>query len=190
MSIGIVIVDGPDGVGKTTLINHIKKNNPNSYYMHLRVHKDMKLWHTATARLAQKKRKEGKLVLLDRHWPSEQCYSYIYRSGPAYNPKLIYEQLKNNGTLYVWCIPEDTERVKENHRINRERRHEEYPDIDDVVDYYYQHWFSKPKRSNFLSDLSPLRERINFIRYDLFKDGHKLDEFTNKIMERLMVLQI
>ena len=25
MSIGIIIFDGPDGVGKTTLINHIKK---------------------------------------------------------------------------------------------------------------------------------------------------------------------
>ena len=43
MAIGIIIFDGPDGVGKTTLINHIKKANPNAYYMHLRVHKNMKL---------------------------------------------------------------------------------------------------------------------------------------------------
>ena len=137
MSIGIIIFDGPDGVGKTTLINHIKKANPNAYYMHLRVHKNMKLWHLATARLASRKKAEGKLVLLDRHWPSEQCYSYIYRSGPSYNPKKIYEFLRNRGALYVWCIPEDTQRVKDNHKINRENRHEEYHDIDKVVDYYY-----------------------------------------------------
>ena len=31
MSIGIIIFDGPDGVGKTTLINHIKKMYNNSY---------------------------------------------------------------------------------------------------------------------------------------------------------------
>ena len=190
MSIGIIIFDGPDGVGKTTLINHIKKMYNNSYYMHLRVHKNMKLWHTASARLAIKKRLEGKLVLLDRHWPSEQCYSYIYRSGPSYNPKEIYQTLQNQGTLYVWCIPEDTQKVKENHRINRVKRHEEYFDIDSVVNYYYQHWFGKPKRTNFLSDLSPLRERENFIRYDMFKDGHKLDEFTDKIIERSMMLQV
>jgi len=104
MSIGIIIFDGPDGVGKTTLINHIKKANPNAYYMHLRVHKNMKLWHTATARLASKKRLEGKLVLLDRHWPSEQCYSYIYRSGPSYNPKKIYEKLKKNILILIICI--------------------------------------------------------------------------------------
>ena len=63
-------------------------------------------------------------------------------------------------------------------------------DIDKVVDYYYYHWFGKPKRSNFLSDLSPLKERNDFIRYDMFKDGHKLDEFSNKIIERSMILQI
>ena len=114
----------------------------------------------------------------------------INRLVSGYNPKKIYETLHNQGALYVWCIPEDTQRVKDNHKINREKRHEEYHDIDNVVDYYYQHWFGKPKRSNFLSDLSPLRERNNFIRYDMFKDGHKLNEFSDKIIERSMVLQV
>ena len=59
-----------------------------------------------------------------------------------------------------------------------------------MVNYYYQHWFGKPKRSNFLSSISPLRERDNFVRYDMFKDGHKLDEFTDKIIERSMMLQV
>ena len=78
----ILIVEGPDGVGKTTLINHIKKKNKNSFYMHLRVHKNMKLWHTASVRLAIKKQMQNRLVLIDRHWPSEQCYSYIRSNGP------------------------------------------------------------------------------------------------------------
>ena len=38
----ILIVEGPDGVGKTTLINYIKERHKNSFYMHLRVHKNMK----------------------------------------------------------------------------------------------------------------------------------------------------
>ena len=186
----ILIVEGPDGVGKTTLINKIKEKFKNNFYMHLRVHKNMKLWHTATTRLAIRKHLEGRLVLVDRHWPSEQCYSYIRSDGPSYDPSHLYKKLKERGAKYIWCIPEDTQRVKDNHRINREKRHEEYYDIDNVVDYYYYHWFSKPKRANFLSEISPLRERDNFIRYDMFKDGHKLDEFSNKIIERSMVLQI
>ena len=32
----ILIFEGPDGVGKTTLINYIKRHK-NSFYMHLRV---------------------------------------------------------------------------------------------------------------------------------------------------------
>ena len=34
MAIGIIIFDGPDGVGKTTLHHPIKKANPHAYYMH------------------------------------------------------------------------------------------------------------------------------------------------------------
>ena len=67
----IVILEGPDGVGKTTLANQFKEiKEKKVFYMHLRVHKNMKLWHSASARLAFKKHKENKLVLLDRHWPS------------------------------------------------------------------------------------------------------------------------
>src|SRR6056300_1129132 len=103
----IIIFEGPDGVGKTTLVNHIKNKYKNSYYMHLRVNKNMKLWHTASMRLAIKKKNQGKLVLLDRHWPSEQCYSYIYRDGPSYDAKFIYDKLKLQGALYLWSSPDN-----------------------------------------------------------------------------------
>jgi GTPase SAR1 family protein len=129
----ILIFEGPDGVGKTTLINHIKKKFKNSYYMHLRVHKNMKLWHTASARLAIRKQLEGKLVLIDRHWPSE------------------------------------------------------YDNIDSVIDDYYFSWFGKCKRNVFIKNLSPLRERKDFIRYDMFKDGYKLDQFTDRIFNAIHV---
>ena len=177
----ILIFEGPDGVGKTTLINYIKQKHKNSFYMHLRVHKNMELWHTETVRLAIKKQMQNKLVLIDRHWPSEQFYSYIRNSGPSYNPKKLYYILKSRGAKYIWCVPEDIARVKENHRINKELRHEEYDNIDSVIDDYYFSWFGKPKRQVFLRNLSPLRDKKDFVRYDMFKDGHKLDEFTSKI---------
>ena len=183
----ILIFEGPDGVGKTTLINHIKKKFKNSYYMHLRVHKNMKLWHTASARLAIRKQLEGKLVLIDRHWPSEQFYSYIRSNGPSYNPGFLYNRLKERGAQYIWCIPEDTARVKENHRLNKTLRHEEYDNIDSVIDDYYFSWFGKCKRNVFIKNLSPLRERKDFIRYDMFKDGYKLDQFTDRIFNAIHV---
>jgi hypothetical protein len=135
----ILIFEGPDGVGKTTL----------------------------------------------RHWPSEQFYSYIRSNGPSYNPGFLYNRLKERNAKYIWCIPEDTARVKENHRLNKTLRHEEYDNIDSVIDDYYFSWFGKCKRNVFIKNLSPLRERKDFIRYDLFKDGYKLDEFTDKVLNAI-----
>jgi thymidylate kinase len=184
----IIIFEGPDGVGKTTLINHFRKEFKNSYYMHLRVHKDMKLWHTASMRLAIKKKNKGKLVLIDRHWPSEQCYSYIYRDGPSYDARFIYDKLKTEGTLYVWCSPENTDKVKANHRINREEREEEYYDIDKVVELYDNYWHGFEDRENVLWELSPLKLRNDFIRYDMLKEGDNLEKVTDKIMDRSFTL--
>lgn len=186
----IIIFEGPDGVGKTTLIKYIKENYENTYYMHLRVHKNMKLWHTASARHAIRMKNKGKLVLIDRHWPSEQCYSYIYRNGPSYNAEPVYKMLRTERPLYVWCCPEDITRVKENHRENKKIRHEEYDNIDEVVNLYYYHWFGKPNRKSFLTKMSPLKERDEFLRYDMFKDGHKLNEVSERIIERSVAIAL
>jgi len=180
----IIILEGPDGVGKTTLSNEIKKiYGKEVFYMHLRVHNDMKLWHTASARLAVKKQAEDKIVLLDRHWPSEQCYSYIFREGPSYDPTELYYDLKELGTKYVWCLPSDVKKVKENHISNRKIRHEEYYDIEKVIDLYYAHWYGvKTKNSNFLSSLAPLMNRPDFIRYDMFTHGKDMKKWINEIL--------
>ena len=180
----IVILEGPDGVGKTTLANQFKEiREKKVFYMHLRVHKNMKLWHSASARLAFKKHKENRLVLLDRHWPSEQCYSYIFRERPSYDPTDIYYYLKQLDTQYIWCLPSDLKQVKENHIANRKIRHEEYYDIEKVIDLYYAHWYGvKTKNSNFLSSLAPLMNRPDFIRYDMFTHGKDMKKWINEIL--------
>ena len=193
----IVIFEGPDGVGKTTLIKYIKEQyGKDAYYMHLRVHKDMKLWHTASARLAISKKQDGKLVLLDRHWPSEQFYSHIYREGPSYDPEEIYRRLKLEGALYVWCLPSDIEQVKQNHRINREKRKEAYYDIDKVIQMYNDYWNYPTSnlinfhQNNLMDTLAPLKKRPDFIRYDMFKEGHDLNAVTERIIDKCFQMNL
>ena len=91
-------------------------------------------------------------------------------------------RLKDRKAKYIWCIPEDKTQVKENHRINRTKREEEYWDIDKVIDGYYHAWYSKLDINNFIGALSPLNEREDFVRYDFYKDGHKMDAFIDKVI--------
>ena len=177
----IYILEGPDGVGKTTLAKKIKDiEGKKVFYMHLRVHKNMRLWHTASARLAIKKHKEDRLVIIDRHWPSEQCYSYIFRRGPSYDPIDIYHWLKKAGTKYIWCLPSKIDQIRENHINNRQIRHEEYYNIDKVIDLYFNHWFGlKTKYCNFLASLAPLYRRPDFIRYDMLTHGKDIKKWIS-----------
>ena len=176
----IYILEGPDGVGKTTLAKKIKEiEGKKVFYMHLRVHKNMRLWHTASARLAIKKHKEGRLDIIDRHWPSEQCYSYIFRRGPSYDPIDIYHWLKKAGTKYIWCLPSKLDQIRENHINNRQIRHEEYYNIDKVIDLYFNHWFGlKTKNCSFLASLAPLYRRPDFVRYDMSKYKNNIEEWV------------
>jgi len=179
---GILIVEGPDGAGKTTLINKLRDHWLfKTRYMHLRVHKKMQTWHCATARRAIRL-SEKYLVILDRHWPSEQIYSYERSSGPSYDPTNIFNELKKHNAYYIWAVPKDYKKLIEEHKIRREERHEEYYDISNVVERYNDYWhgtYNGP--DNFLKTIQPLKDRNDFIRYDRFEDEYILDKIINKL---------
>jgi len=185
---GIIIVEGADCTGKTTLTNLLRKKFK-ARYMHLRIHKRMEIWHRATVRRAIRLAKD-ELVVIDRHWPSEEVYSYERADGPEYNPTKLYKKLKKANTLYVWCAPEDSDRVIKVHRKKKEERHEEYSDISRIVDRYKRSWYGlNYEHDNFLKSLGELRWRKNFIRYDVFKEGHKIDDKAYDIINRLRYLR-
>ena len=147
---GIIIVEGADCTGKTTLTQLFRKKFK-ARYMHLRIHKKMEVWHTATVRRAIRKKAN---------------------------------------TLYVWCAPEDSAKVIRTHRKKKEERHEEYSDITRIVDRYKRSWYGlNYEHNNFLKSLGELRWRKNFIRYDVFKEGHKLDDKAYDVINRLRYLR-
>ena len=48
----------------------------------------------------------------------------------------------------------------------------EYYNIEKVIDLYYAHWYGiTTGKPDFLGYLSPLRNRPDFMRYDMFTHG-------------------
>jgi hypothetical protein len=56
---------------------------------------------------------------------------------------------------------------------------------------YLNCWEDKhPKENSFLSLLCPLKNRKDFVRYDMFKEGHDLNRVVEKIEETAFINSI
>lgn len=88
----LVIVEGPDNVGKTTLINRLIENSSNAYYIHCQKPKSKDYIKAALEQKAYfkkilndifklKKTLNTELVILDRSWIGEYVYGCKYRNN-------------------------------------------------------------------------------------------------------------
>lgn len=100
----IIIVEGPDGSGKTTLANKIAKQN--GYIM----------LHRSQPKTEEEKQnmmaeylqviKAGKNVVMDRCWYSEMVYGPIMRDASVITYPEMYELEKllcKKGALLIYC---------------------------------------------------------------------------------------
>ena len=79
---GIVVLEGANAAGKTTLARHLVERY-GARYLHSRPTRDPWRRHVAMLRRAVAL-SERHLVVLDRHWLSEQVYGRVFGS-PAYD---------------------------------------------------------------------------------------------------------
>ena len=100
---GLIIVDGCDGTGKTTLAQAIC-NRYNGVYMHntYRWKDKMYLYHTAALHRALKLSKT-RLVVIDRLWMSEAIYAEVYRGGSPWPHmgRMIDRIVRKHAGMYI-----------------------------------------------------------------------------------------
>lgn len=132
----IIIIEGPDAVGKTTLARALQRLAPNSLYMHNRYHRDVWPYHAATLRRAVRHARLAP-VIIDRHWPSECAYGAAFRDGPAtrYNERALYRVLERYGACYVLAAPQPDVTVKL-HERQKGLRPELFSNIGHVARIY------------------------------------------------------
>ena len=93
----IILLEGADGCGKTTLANKLVKDY-GAVYHHCSVTDNIYQLHkkTVEACLADNKR----LHVIDRLYPSERVYSSVFRSGESYDTDHFATTFEHK---LVWC---------------------------------------------------------------------------------------
>tara|TARA_R100000808_G_C2114761_1_gene127765 strand:- start:19 stop:1017 length:999 start_codon:yes stop_codon:yes gene_type:complete len=147
----IIVLEGPDAVGKTSLAEAFKKYSDKPVkYVHLNYRWKDKIfdYHTATIKLASRWAYQGYNVIIDRWWPSEACYSTIYRGGspwPLQGRMHDRVMLKYAGH-YVYCLPDD-DTLSRFEELKTQR--DEYADeIEDLCEMYKDLYFGNRTTKN------------------------------------------
>lgn len=178
----IIVLEGPDGAGKTFLANAIRDMVPKEvfHYKHLTWSKeiDKEIIEYMLSALIEciHYHEEGKLVVLDRWWPSTIVYDAVYREEKDYTREFYAMDAmlcKRKGT-YVLCLPKDkADYVAEITDLSK-KRDEMYIDKYDAVYDAYEEIAVASKGSP------------HWLRYDRFTDdtetlaNNLLEEFINE----------
>lgn len=151
----IVICEGPDASGKSTLINQLMERHPNNCYIHNAVTQDIHSLHKNTIDAALVASQEH-WVFIDRLHLSEQIYGTIFRNGPSYDVSTFDRELDNILNLHrILCmVDKETSLAKHAERKDKEM----FDDISKVWDMYnsIEQSPARWKRYNWKTDVIDL----------------------------------
>lgn len=181
---GIVIVEGPDHCGKTTLCNYLIRKH-NAMYLHATYpipNGDVFAYHLNLLMKAIRV-SQNRLVLIDRLWPSEVVYGNIYRKGvsmPGYQV-LIDRLVRKHAGIYIFCLfsrsnnsnKKYVEILRKANKMNAQR------------DLYVEHGKQVYKSYVNLFNVMWSPRRTDLFRYDYMEDGEDLEEVSDHIMSFL-----
>lgn len=212
---GIIVLEGPDCTGKTTLANHFI-DTYGAKYIHGTWSEDIdKNNHDILMNqiyIATEEAKRGGLVIIDRSWITEFIYADVFRGGTNW-PDLAEDgflELIANDAIYVFCLPfGERSEAKHLKRFNeRALAHGEmYGDVSTVVNAY-KHFlfgakhtqelaeekevtpyeFNKENRPNLLGKFWPEEDNaLGSLRACIFDVD--LDSDYEKLMDRIAELK-
>jgi thymidylate kinase len=154
----IYILEGPDGVGKSTLAYEIAEQKKASV-VHSYFQPDWDiLQHHSDMFLAASIINGWRSVVLDRWAPSEFVYGTVFRGKPGYDVRQFLTQFTPDQVpvKYIYCR---NDKAVENHLKMLEKRHEMFDDMTEVVGLF----------DNFVESTPEL----NWLTYDFDKVDRK-----------------
>jgi hypothetical protein len=186
---GIIVIDGCDGTGKTTLAKAIC-DRFDGVYIHntYRWPTKMPLYHTAALHRALKLART-RLVVIDRLWMSEAIYADVYRGGSPWPHmgRTMDRIIRKVGGVYI--LTQSPKGHKEKFEQLKTEREEMYDNVDEVRRRYqllFEGGFAGHDR-DYVQQLSVfgmrLRDDVLAYRYDV--EGRDIDVYIDMVVSVL-----
>lgn len=131
----MIILEGADGTGKTTLANAIA-HKLNGMVLHAGFDKrwDIRQYHSAIITSAYFYENAGCPTIIDRWTVSEEVYGRVFRGGAAYDTAaMMKDACISYDPILIYCRNDN---VVENHKKNKAEREEMFDDMTEVAKVY------------------------------------------------------
>lgn len=154
----IIVIEGADGTGKSTLGEEMYDAIGAETWLHAgcKYVNRMHMYHTAMLRHAvDRVERTGKPVIMDRWWPSELVYAAAFRGGTKWPlmGRMMDRVLLRYGGMYIVCLANpDHEKLYEKLRAER---FELFKDIRKAVQGYEQLYWGKREATPVLFEKTP-----------------------------------
>ena len=198
---GLIMLEGADAVGKTTLANKIRDIvGERAVIRHLGKPDPGQAWTRdagALIRNIEEAYQDGKIVIMDRHWLGESIYGALYRNGGEYPHAARYMDMLMNRfrAIRVVCAP-PVDVVVENHKKMLEQREEEYKTgMEKVAAAYLQLWEgahvdSSLPMTTYIKQVTMtggVNMKAGWLHYDFSKMD--VDDFAHYVLKELLLEQ-
>lgn len=165
---GIIIIEGADGSGKTTLAERLISDNGHGKYLHAeyKFKNKIPIYHLALLKKAIKLSKNT-LVIIDRLHISEYIYAKVFRGGTKWPHQLqdFNKICKHLHIPIIICIPDSIQRGVEWFNENKNKRFELYNNVERITEEYIKY---TKKYKNVLIYNRDNNNKCEYY-YDLFK---------------------
>ena len=182
-----IIIEGPDAVGKTTLVTALQKHYGCASVKMKKedTFDDVARAEVKAIHIAAMCKEHNMHCIFDRHWISEICYGPLYHNRTDKDAEYIMDVIKGgleetlNNLLYVICLPSEQDCLKLHEKSYLDRQEDYKPDeqYQYLIKNYHQIY------DDGMYDIEPLRLQKNVLRYDITSTS--VDDMVKTIAERL-----
>jgi thymidylate kinase len=176
---GVIVLEGPDGSGKSFLAEHLKKRfGALVFHQSYKPEWDMFEYHTGVV-LEALSHSQEKLVVIDRLWLSEMVYSRVYRGGSKWPMlgNIISRVLEKHAAITVLCVSEKEQTAARHAKLKNERD-EMFSNGMDLV------------AGEYLAIAEVSKGRPDIMRYSIEENGSDLDAFCDELLVRMAEFQL